>query len=73
MALIELPPQTGNILVSWQEVMKAPPMAKSPVDVQINQNITDTIMLLEMLTMQVDQKPIYIHNLGTLQDQVDAM
>ena len=29
-------------------------MAKSPVDAQINQNITDTIMLLEMLTVQAD-------------------
>ena len=48
-------------------------MAKSPVDAQINQNITDTIMLLEMLTMQADQKPIYARDLGTLQDQVNAM
>ena len=68
MALIELPPQTGNILASWQEVIRAPPMAKSPVDAQINQNITDTIMLLEMLTMQADQKPIYARDLGALQD-----
>ena len=73
MALIELPPQTGNILASWQEVMRAPPIAKSPVDAQINQNITDTIMLLEMLTMQADQKPIYACDLGALQDQVKAM
>ena len=48
-------------------------MAKSPVDAQINQNITDTIMLLEMLTVQADQKPIYARNLGALQDQVNAM
>ena len=48
-------------------------MAKSPIDAQINQNITDTIMLLEMLTMQGDQKPIYAHDLGALQDQVNAM
>ena len=73
MALVELPPQTGNILASWQEVMRAPPMAKSPVDAQINQNITDTIMLLEMLTVQANQKPIYARDLGALQDQVNAM
>ena len=48
-------------------------MAKSPVDAQMNQNITDTIMLLEMLTVQADQKPIYARDLGTLQDQVNAM
>ena len=48
-------------------------MAKSPVDAQINQNITDTIMLLEMLTVQADQKPIYARDLGALQDQVNAM
>ena len=48
-------------------------MAKSPVDAQINQNITDTIMLLKMLTMQADQKPIYARDLGALQDQVNAM
>ena len=54
MALVELPPQTGNILASWQEVMRAPPMAKSPVNAQINQNITDSIILLEMLTVQAD-------------------
>ena len=48
-------------------------MAESPVDAQINQNITDTIMLLEMLTMQADQKPIYARDLGALQDQVNAM
>ena len=48
-------------------------MAKSPVDAQINQNITDTIMLLEMLTVQADQKPIYACDLGALQDQVNAM
>ena len=53
--------------------MRAPPIAKSPVDAQINQNITDTIMLLEMLTVQADQKPIYARDLGTLQDQVNAM
>ena len=73
MALVELPPQTGNILASWQEVMKAPPIAKSPIDAQINQNITDTIMLLEMLSVQADQKPIYPCDLGALQDQVNAM
>ena len=66
MALIELPPQTGNILASWQEVVRAPPIVKSPVDAQINQNITDTIILLEMLTVQADQKPIYTRDLGTL-------
>ena len=43
-------------------------MAKSPIDAQINQNITDTIMLLKMLTMQADQKPIYVRDLGALQD-----
>ena len=48
-------------------------MAKSPIDAQINQNITDTIMLLKMLTVQADQKPIYEHDLGALQDQVNAM
>ena len=48
-------------------------MAKSPVDAQINQNITDTIMLLEMLTVQADKKPIYARDLGALQDQVNAM
>ena len=48
-------------------------MAKSPVDAQINQNITDTIMLLEMLIIQANQKPIYAHDLSTLQDQVNAM
>ena len=48
-------------------------MAKSPVDAQINQNITDTIILLEMLTVQADQKPIYACDLGALQDQVNAM
>ena len=48
-------------------------MAKSPVDAQINQNITDTIMLLEMLTVQVDQKPIYACDVGALQDQVNAI
>ena len=48
-------------------------MAKSPVDAQINQNITDTIMLLKMLTMQADQKPIYTRDLSALQDQVNAM
>ena len=48
-------------------------MAKSPVDAQINQNITNTIMLLEMLTVQADQKPIYACDLGALQDQVNAM
>ena len=68
MALVELPPQTGNILASWQEVMRAPSMAKSPVDAQINQNITNTIMLLEILTVQADQKPIYARDLGALQD-----
>ena len=30
-------------------------------------------MLLEMLTVQADQKPIYARNLGALQDQVNAM
>ena len=73
MALVELPPQTDNILVSWQEVIRASLIAKSPIDAQINQNITDTIMLLEMLTVQADQKPIYTRDLGTLQDQVNAM
>ena len=73
MALVELPPQTSNILASWQEVLRALPMAKSPVDAQINQNITDTIMLLKMLTVQADQKPIYARDLGALQDQVNAM
>ena len=34
--------------------MRALLMAKSPVDAQINQNITDTIMLLEILTMQAN-------------------
>ena len=48
-------------------------MAKSLVDAQINQNIIDTIMLLEMLTVQADQKPIYACDLGALQDQVNAM
>ena len=73
MALFELPLQTGNILASWQEVMRAPPMAKSAVDTQINQNITDSIMSLEVLTMQADQKPIYARDLGALQDQVKTM
>ena len=68
MALIELLPQTGNILASWKEVMRAPPIAKSLVDAQSNQNITDTIMLLKMLTVQADQKPIYTRDLGALQD-----
>ena len=48
--------------------MRAPPIAKSPIDVQINQIITNTIMLLEMLTMQAKKKPIYVPNLGALQD-----
>ena len=73
MALIELPPQTSNFLASWQEVIRVPLMAKSPVEAQINQNITDTIMLLEILTIQADQKPIYTHDLGALQDQVNAI
>ena len=30
-------------------------------------------MLLEMLTMQADQKPIYERDLGALKDQVNAM
>ena len=30
-------------------------------------------MLLEMLTVQADQKPIYARDLGALQDQVNAM
>ena len=30
-------------------------------------------MLLEMLTIQADQKPIYARDLGTLQDHVNAM
>ena len=30
-------------------------------------------MLLEMLTVQADQKPIYACELGALQDQVNAM
>ena len=54
MALVAFPPQTGNILASWQELMRAPLMAKSPVNAQINQNITNTIMLLEILTIQAD-------------------
>ena len=41
-------------------------MAKSSVNAQINQNITDTIILFEMLTVQADQKPIYVHDLGAL-------
>ena len=41
-------------------------MAKSLVDAQINQNITDTIILLEMLTVQADQKSIYARDLGAL-------
>src|SRR5258706_4693504 len=53
--------------------MKAPPMAKSPVDAQVTQNITDTIMLLEMLTIQADQKPIYARDLGVLQDQINTL
>ena len=48
-------------------------MTKSPVDAQINQNITNTIMLLKMLTVQADQKPIYTRDLGALQEQVNAM
>ena len=48
-------------------------MAKSPVNTQINQSITNTIMLLEMLTVQADQKPIYTRDLGALQDQVNVM
>ena len=48
-------------------------MAKSPVDAEINQNINNTIMLLEMLTVQANQKPIYVRDLGALQDQVNAM
>ena len=51
----------------------APLMAKSPVDAQINQNITATIILLKMLTTQANQKLIYTPDLGTLQDQVNAM
>ena len=30
-------------------------------------------MLLEMLTVQADQNPIYARDLGALQDQVNAM
>ena len=30
-------------------------------------------MLLEMLTIQANQKPIYVHDLGTLQNQVNAI
>ena len=30
-------------------------------------------MLLKMLTVQADQKPIYAHDLGALQDQVNTM
>ena len=73
MPLVELPQEADRILAAWRETIKAPPMTKSRVDAQTNQNILDTVTLLQLLTVQADQGPIFEREMNELRNQVNIV